>query len=52
MATKIVASLGELCKEVLDSDSNPRMNIQFYIDVKETIEELQTVSSMEQTMPT
>jgi hypothetical protein len=43
MATKLVESLEKLCKEVLDSDMAPKINIQLFTDIKETVEDLQRV---------
>ena len=43
MATKLVDSLEKLCKEVLDSDIAPRINIQLFTDIKETVDDLQRV---------
>jgi len=43
MATKLIDSLEKLCKEVLDSDMAPRINIQLFTDIKETVDDLQRV---------
>jgi len=43
MATKLVDYLEKLCKEVLDSDVAPRINIQLFTDIKETVDDLQRV---------
>jgi len=43
MATRLVDTLEKLCKEVLDSDLAPKINIQLFIDVKETVEDLRKV---------
>jgi hypothetical protein len=43
MATKLIDSLEKLCKEVLDSDVAPRINIQLFTDIKETVDDLQKV---------
>jgi len=43
MATKLIDSLEKLCKEVLDSDVAPRINIQLFTDIKETVDDLQRV---------
>jgi len=45
MATRLVDTLEKLCKEVLDSDLPPKINIQLFIDVKETVEDLRKVAS-------
>jgi signal recognition particle GTPase len=43
MATKLIDSLEKLCKEVLDSDVAPKINIQLFTDIKETVDDLQRV---------
>ena len=43
MATKLIDSLEKLCKEVLDSDIAPKINIQLFTDIKETVDDLQRV---------
>jgi hypothetical protein len=43
MATKLIDSLEKLCKEVLDSDIAPKINIQLFTDIKETVDDLQKV---------
>lgn len=43
MATKLVDSLEKLCKEVLHSDMAPKINIQLFTDIKETVDDLQKV---------
>jgi len=43
MATKLLASLGDLCKEVLDGETAPKIMMQLYTDVNETVEDLQRV---------
>ena len=45
MATRIMGTLERLCKVVLDSDLAPRINIQLFIDVKETVEDLRKVAN-------
>jgi hypothetical protein len=44
MATRLVKALDVLCKEVLDCDSTPEIIVQLYIDVDDTIKDLQAVS--------
>jgi hypothetical protein len=44
MATRLVKALDVLCKEVLDCDSTPAIIVQLYIDVDDTIKDLQAVS--------
>jgi len=44
MATNLLASLGDLCKEVLDGEIPPKIMVQLYTDVNETVEDLQRVS--------
>lgn len=46
MATRLVDTLEKLCKVVLDSDLAPKINIQLFIDVKETVEDLRKVASI------
>lgn len=43
MATKLIETLGNICSEVPDSGFSPKINIQLFIDVKETVEDLQKV---------
>ena len=43
MATNLLASLDDLCKEVLDGETPPKIIVQLYTDVNETVEDLQRV---------
>jgi hypothetical protein len=45
MATKLVEALGDLCQNVLLMDEIPKIMIQLYTDVTETVEDLQKVAS-------
>jgi hypothetical protein len=44
MATKLVEALGDLCQNVLLMDEIPKIMIQLYNDVTETVEDLQKVA--------
>lgn len=45
MATKLVEALGDLCQNVLLMDEIPKIMIQLYTDVTETVEDLQKVAA-------